>query len=395
MAQIIVTDEIRRAIQDRLDRTRGSRERLELQSLLNAQTVEETQLTDLRVSIAPTTIQEPAGLVPPPPGATPTAPTTAQPDVTAFGGGLTASELETSATTDPVAEKINKLAQFRQQLESGQLSVRDFLSGARPLAERINRDLFEISGTGSSGADLARSLLGQFQQTSGFKQGSADPRQLDVALPAKFERQVREELLPPGLSPEERERLLADIPQDIGFDEERFQAEREAVRQQVQSEQAATEAGTLREERLIGLEELLSTQRGRAREEAIPQLTERLQTQGLLQTGELERAFAREESRLQGASQDILTEARLTERDIQAGEIQQRLAARQGFQTAGLQREFGLQDFGRQQQTAFQLAALAQPQARGKGRGQRALGIASAIGAIGGAAGGTRTAITG
>jgi len=137
--------------------------------------------------------------------------------------------------------------------------------------------------------------------------------------------------------------------------------EAEARRQEEQQRRAFEATRALREQQFGALETTLGEQTKRSFEQFIPQAADVLQTKGLLQTSELENVLGREQGRLAGQSQDILAQARLGATSDEINQINQILGRRQGFQQAGLERRFSLQDFERQASLARQIGSQTTP----------------------------------
>jgi len=282
-------------------------------------------------------------------------------------------------------EAANFLEGLRAQLDAGEITATEFIDIGSPVAELgINR---AVGVEGGGGAAALQGAQGRINK-AGFINRPGDPGaagsiQVVPKLPEKFKSEVFEAVLPENLDPEVRQRILSEIPSDIEFGTDRFEIERERIRQQVEAEQQLTERGVAREEQLTGLEQLLQQQQERSFRQATPILTEQLQTRGLLQTSELESAFGREQARLSGAASDIIAGERLRARKLGLGEELDIQSASRRFQSQGLQREFSLADFQREAQVARQIAELGTPRGGGKGRGEKALGAIQGISAIG------------
>ena len=299
--------------------------------------------------------------------------------------------MATRVTNVSEAARLAKLAEslrsFRKQLDSGDLSVQQFVEQAKPQAKELLQLIGGLAGRSSADATFANQFLGVLPE-AGFKHTGgtiADPT-VKVALPQKFEEQARQELLPENLPEDQRQAILDEIPRDIGFDTDRFNIEREGIRQKLQQTEDIETAKTSREERLVDLGALLRKQGEEAFDINQAPILEQLQARGLAQTSELESSFARERRRQSDVTQNILTQQSLSDREadiagaLSAGELQR------DFQSSGLSREFGLEDLARSNALARELAILSQPQARGKSRGEKAVeGIeagASVVGAI-------------
>lgn len=178
------------------------------------------------------------------------------------------------------------------------------------------------------------------------------------------------------------------IPGDIETQTSQFLLEREGLRQQEQQRRAFEAQRNLRGQRLGETRSLLEDIAGTQFQERQAGLLEELQTGGLLQTSELEQAFARESGRLTKGVQQAISGQALQDRQAEISGIGDILARRQAFQTAGLQREFSLEDFERAAQVARETGAAVTPQVGGSQSVQT-------IGAIGGAAAGIGGLLTG
>lgn len=275
---------------------------------------------------------------------------------------LTAENADLVARSFGVDSKIDFLKRIRSGLDEGTFSVREFLNLGKPLATRINEDLHTLVAQGQGAKSFE--LFNRFSGVTGFDQVSGDERNIEVTLPDEFQKRLREELIDPNLPEEERRRLLEDIPTDIGFDEDRFQIEKEAVRQRRQGEALLGEAEDIRRGRLGELRNLLAGEEERIFSLDTPGIQEDLQRQGLLRSSGLGEALGRRRLELSGARETVLGSQALSDRDADIQMRQALLAGQLGFQTAGLEREFTTADFRREANLARQLGALAAPQTR-------------------------------
>jgi len=185
------------------------------------------------------------------------------------------------------------------------------------------------------------------------------------------------------------------IPGDIEKQADQFLLEREGLRQQEQQRQAFEAQRGLRSQRLGETSSLLEGIAGRQFREAIPGAAEVLQSQGLLQTSELEASLAREQARLTSGVQESVAAQALQDRQAEVSGIGEILSRRQAFQTAGLQREFSLEDFEKAARVARETGASVTPQVGGGGALSGLIGGAGTGAAAGGAIGGPTGAAIG
>lgn len=286
------------------------------------------------------------------------------------------SQFTTAAldSTDPgqlLKNLASGLSTLKQALDAGQISVSEYINTARPLATRGELASFQIASSGSQGADLYnQSGIERAMKEAGFTR-STELGKPKINLGQKYETQLREELIPENVSPEQREQLLKDIPLDIGFDTDRFAVEREGIRQRLQAEGDAATAKTRRGEALNELAGLLGKQADEAFDTNRAAILEDLNARGLLRSSAVGHEFARERSRQKQVSENIISTQAISDRDADLNALLQAGAGQRQFQTAGLERQFGLEDLSRSQAFALQMAELTKPQAKGKTSGQK------------------------
>jgi len=321
-----------------------------------------------------------------------------EPEITALEN-LGTEDIRTKfgRSREGIGDALLVLKKLRKQLENEEISVAEFQRLGQPIAEQAIGDIGVIAGQSGKAASSVNPFISEIKKT-GFVQtgGAGETPEVQLRLPENLELQSRDVLLQdPNLSPEEKRRLLETIPSDVRIGSDRFAIEKERVRQELRAEQEQLQRQQEREGQLTELEKILATQRKEAFAEGVPILSEQLQTQGLLQTSELERQFGKEEARLARESQNILATERLKARELDLGEKLDIQEASRRFQSAGLQREFSLSDFQREEQIARQIAELSKPQQRGKGKGEKALGVIQGVQGAANTASSIRTAITG
>lgn len=273
-------------------------------------------------------------------------------------------------------QALEELKEKRRQLNEGELGIEQFLDEGKRLARFIISERDRLGGAGSGQATVSTNLTTLFENAdTGFGRipGEKDPT---IELPPSFQQQVREALLPENITGEERERLLKDIPFDIGFDTDRFDIEREAIRQRQRAQEALAEERVQRSESLGVLGDLLQQQQAAQFTLNVPRIREDAQAAGLFRTTGLADALAREQARLTEQTGFRLGEAALLDRAADVQAQRDILANQLAIQQSGLQRDFSLEDFTRQTRLAKELAALSAPQS-GRSSGGKAAGTLS------------------
>jgi hypothetical protein len=282
------------------------------------------------------------------------------------------------------------LTQLKSALDAGQISVGDYLKTSRPLIERADQLDNQIKRGGQKAAQAAASIdiptqLGKFGYHVNTALSEDDPKRYKIDLGQKYEQSLRQELIPENIQGEERDRLLKDIPNDIGFDTDRYTAEREGVRQRLQQEQAATDEATKRKQYTGELANILNTENERQFKLDQPGILEDLNARGLLNSSGVGDALAKRRQELAGAAETQLAQANLADKESVLPLYRNAIQTQQNFQSAGIQRDFSLDDFLRQTNAAIQIGQSTMPQQpKGKSAAGQ-VGLAFAQGA-GGAA---------
>lgn len=285
-------------------------------------------------------------------------------------------------------DRIAYLKSLRQALDAGQISVNDFVTMGKPVAEEATRIYHSLASSGSRSANAAIAAGGgRFEQVMpslGFgTSGSGDNLKIQVKLPQNYQEQVRESLLPSNITGDQRERLLKDIPFDIELGSDRYNLEREGIRQRVQQEETAAQQKTGRQKLLDDLSGILTERTKTQFDEAVPQIAEQANVGGIFRSTGFGKALADERARLERDAQSRLSEKALEygEGDVNAmGDI---LSNQQGFQTGGLSREFSLDDFSKHAAFARELAEASKPEPKGKSSGEKWVqGIGAASGVV-------------
>ena len=271
----------------------------------------------------------------------------------ADGGDITKrkADAKKAAETFQISGKIDFLRDLRGSLEAGEINFDQFRDVGQSLAQRINDDLFAIGNRGGGAARDQASLLARFQSETGFGQSEGNVRQVSInpqTLPQNVQGDARNQLLPDNISEEERNFLIGGIPDDISIGSDRFDIEREGVRQKLQAFRQHQQNVETRSGRLDELSSLLAGEQERQFGLNSPFIQEDLQQQGLLRSSALGESFGREQARLSGAREFGIAQQSLSDRDADIQERNAILSGAQGFQSAGLQRGFSLDDFRRE-----------------------------------------------
>ncbi len=282
-------------------------------------------------------------------------------------------------TADSPETKVVYLQRLREALDAGQIAVSDYVKIAQPLAQRVNDDLFTLGGQGRGGSQRANAVRQTFESTTGFIQNPQDRTKVQVNLPQQFEQKVREELLPSNLTPEQRQRYLDEIPNDIGFDTGRFELEREGIRQQIQQEEAAKQQKTSRTQNLQDLAKLLAEGQDASFKRSIPILAEQANTKGIYRSTGFGDSLAREYSDLTQQTDQALALKGLEYNDLDTAAIMDALNTKRSFQSSGLDREFSLEDYTRQLNDTLRVAKESAPQPQGKSGTDKAIAIGSGV----------------
>lgn len=158
------------------------------------------------------------------------------------------------------------------------------------------------------------------------------------------------------------------------------QIEEEALRQEEQSRLMAEQSKTARETQLTELADLLTKRSTETFNLEKPGMYEDLNTRGLLRSSALGDRLSTRAQELERENQNSIAQAKLGYGDANLTDVQNILASKQGFQTAGLQARLGLEDAEAQKQLAITLAELSKPKAAsGKSSGEKwAQGISTA-----------------
>jgi hypothetical protein len=254
------------------------------------------------------------------------------------------------------------LQDLRQELDSGQISVSDFIKLGTPAAQYGYNSVSTVAGRGSGAASAVNPAIGLLQQ-AGFKQtgGTVGATTVAPVLPEEYQQRVREELVPKNIPEDQRRQIIDSIPTDIDILSDEGRIYREGITQSLQQEKMAGQQKDLRGQNLRELATFLSGEEDRKFNLARPEIAEQANASGVYTGSGYSEALARERSKLAGDTSALLAAQGLSDRDADVQALATILGTRQGFQTGGLQRTFGLQDEDRSFARSKELAELTKP----------------------------------
>lgn len=254
------------------------------------------------------------------------------------------------------------LKKLRAELDAGNVSVTDFIKFGKQAAEVGYNTVSQIAGKGSKAANAVNPAIGLLQQ-AGFKQTGGTVGNVTVApsLPEEYQQRIREELLPKNIPEEQRKQIIEGIPDDIDLLSDEGRIYREGIIQSLEQQKVAGEQKNLRGNNLRDLASFLAKEEDRKFNLARPDIAEDANAAGLYNGTGYSEALARERSKLAGDTSALLVAQGLSDREADIQSLASVLGTRQGFQTAGLQRNFGLQDENRSFARARELAELTKP----------------------------------
>ena len=296
-------------------------------------------------------------------------------------------------------ETQTQLTELRKRLDANKITFGDYIKQAEEARLAAAPFEMQMGGTGSRGADAARQYQQSFQEISGLSQDLSKPGEFiykpNAQLSKKYQSQIRESLLPDNITPEEREEFLNSIPKDIEYGSDRYEIEREGIRQKLAAKKTLEEQKGIQKTRLGDLATLLANQEQTSFNQNIPEIAEDAQSQGFLETSGFGGALAKERARLATNTQTVLGLQGLADRDFEVNSVGEIASNMNQYQSSGLGREFGVADQTRQEALAREIARMSQPK-QPKGPSdfetglQLALGGASAYGSIASGKGGKK-----
>lgn len=275
-------------------------------------------------------------------------------------------------------DRVTYLKNLRKELDAGNITVDQFVKLGKPVAEEATQIYNQLANSGSKAATAVVSIGGGRLESVlpniGFKTSSGADGEIktQIKLPETYQEQIRNSLIPANVTGEERERLLKDIPLDIELGSDQYNLEREGIRQRMQQEQVAGEQTTKRRSLLTDLSGLLQNQATISRERAIPEIAEQANVAGIYRSTGFGQALADNELQLQQDIASTLGNKALEYGETDVNVLGDILSNQQGFQSAGVERKFSLDDFARQAAYARELAMLSKPaEPKGKSKGER------------------------
>lgn len=238
------------------------------------------------------------------------------------------------------------------------------LEGARGAFERgeINQDQYNISLNAVQ--NMARTNPSVFGADSPY---SEILKSLSVAPPAAPSSPSSPTAPPPVAPPVPRTTPPSEIDQGL--------IETEAGRQEAQRRTQLSQLLGIPEAELGDMRGLLQRQQEETFRRRIPQIAEESQAAGLLRGSGFTDSLARE-------ARELETDTSLALGGYGISGLADALAARQGLQTAGLQRRFSLEDFDRSARLAREIGATSAPGVQ-SGKGGSVLSGAVGGGSIG------------
>lgn len=272
-------------------------------------------------------------------------------------------------------EAAGYLRRLRGALDSGELSVTEFVKLGKPVAETALKEVGRIAGGGKGAANAVNPVVGVLAEAgfthAGNKNNNPGAPIVQPSLPEQYQQKLREEIVPTNLDPEARAKIINSIPNDVDLFSDEGRIEQERIRQLIESEKALAGRKTERQTKLDELAGLLSSRRDTLQERAIPQITEQSNAAGQLDTTAYGQAIANNLTKLEEDSQFALSSQALSDRDVNMAEALDILGRSQQFQTAGLERTFSREDQSRSQDFAMRLAELSKPTQPSKTSGEK------------------------
>lgn len=263
------------------------------------------------------------------------------------------------------------LQELKAALDRGEVSVSDYLKIGRPIAEQAYRDIAQISSGGSKAANAVNPAMSLLQQAGFVNKGINGQFKIMPQLGSQYEQQVRESLLPPGLTPEQKAAYLNEIPTDVEFGSDQYDLEKEGLRQKFQQEQTLGKQKTARAKMIDDLTNLLNKNTETQFNRSIPQIAENANTAGIFRSTGYGEALAKHRTQLEEDTANTLGRAKLDLENADINTLADIESNLQGFQTSGLERRFSLDDFEKSAKYAREMAELSKPQAHGKTRGEK------------------------
>lgn len=294
------------------------------------------------------------------------------------------------------------LGDLKNAVQTGQLSLVDYQGALEALAEPLTQQFNSYTQQGQSAANLTKSVATPLYKYFDFKAGETDVQGIKLGftkqeyaklpesvLPTK--EQVTQGLFNETLAPIRRYRpgtpsnvgtgttgnQTVTLPGDplgntVVTDPRQRQIEEEALRQEEQSRLMAEQSKATREAQLTELADLLTKRSQEVFNLEKPGMYEDLNTRGLLRSSALGDRLSTRAQELERENQNALAQIKLGYGEQNLTDIQNILANKQGFQTAGLQARLGLEDAEAQKQLAMTLAELSKPkQPSGKTSGEK------------------------
>lgn len=287
--------------------------------------------------------------------------------------------------------KLALLKNLRSQLDSGKIQTQDFIRMGQPLAQAVSQDTLTLGGRGSKEASRGQAIYQDFKTNSGFGQKAEGHADVVPNLPQKFEGDTRRTTLPINIDPATRDKMINEIPTDIPISSDRGAIEREAIREQGQAQTGLDQRDLYRKNALTDLAGILSKQQADSFSRSIPQVAEDANTAGIFRSTGYGNALAEKERQLTADTSSQLALQGISDRNLTAAGMGDIVDNRLAMQQSGLQRQFTLDDFTKNIDTAKALADASKPQSQGKTGGEKLAGAVQGLGSAAQIYGGIQT----
>lgn len=301
-------------------------------------------------------------------------------------------DLNSAVSGGDYGAKLKLLDQLRTNLQNGSLPADQYLQFGKQLAQSLNNDAWNLSNSGSGGAQNASQIVNALQQKYFFNQDPSNTKNVVANLPDQYNKQLTPGSTGPTNLPAGTN--VAGIPNNISPDSDQYKIEREGARQaQQQTDLAATQKG-LHASNLNDYAKLLATNQNSLFNREVPQLAEQANTKGIFRSTGFGDSLAKEYSNLTADTQNKLGLQAIAYGDQDTAALGKAVNIAQSYQGQGLNRQFSLDDYNKQKQDAIAYGKEFQPIAPSSGGGKSGLATLAGAG-VGGAFGGPAGAAVG
>lgn len=302
-------------------------------------------------------------------------------------------DLNSAVSGGDYGAKLKLLDQLRTNLQNGSLPADQYLQFGKQLAQSLNNDAWNLSNSGSGGAQNASQIVNALQQKYFFNQDPSNTKNVVANLPDQYNKQLTPGSTGPTNLPAGTN--VAGIPNNISPDSDQYKIEQEGARQaQQQTDLAATQKG-LHASNLNDYAKLLATNQNSLFNREVPQLAEQANTKGIFRSTGFGDSLAKEYSNLTADTQNKLGLQAIAYGDQDTAALGNAVNIAQSYQGQGLNRQFSLDDYNKQKQDTIAFGKQFQPIAPSGGSGKvgSTLGGAATGGIAGSALGPWGTAI--